>query len=79
MSDTEKRNYQLKVVRVVQDLWEKAVIYQGYEASYEKWLNTYLDELEASDRFEPLQAFIDYHKNDNKDKPKTSIPPRRGN
>lgn len=65
MDPKNQRRYQLAVVRVIQDHWEKAVIYQEYEGSYEAWLNKYLNNLEANEQYEQLQAFLDYHNYDN--------------
>ena len=64
MNYDDKRHYQLMVVRAVQNRWEKAVIYEDVEMGYEEWLNRYLNRLEQTDQFEQLQAFIDYHTDD---------------
>ena len=66
MGDRDKQRYQYMIAKSVQSKWQNSVIYGGFEESYEKWLNKYLESLEQSDQFEQLQAFIDYHKNENK-------------
>lgn len=65
MNPSEKSRYREMVVRAVQNQWERAILYQDYEGPYEKWLHIYLTELERTDQFEQLQAFIDYHNYDN--------------
>lgn len=65
MAEYEKLRYRAMVVRAIQSQWEKTVLYQDYEGSYETWLNKYLNKLEAEENYEQLQAFIDYHNYDN--------------
>ena len=61
MDKYEKQRYQIMVARSIQQKWENAVIYQGYEDSYESFLNKYLEHLEHTEQYEHLQAFIDHH------------------
>lgn len=61
MDQYEKLKYQLMVSRSIQQKWEKAVIYQDYEDSYESFLDKYLEHLEYTEQYEHLQAFMDHY------------------